>query len=414
MDERDILLLASEEAQSLLHAHAGEDAAAFALAYKGRELPGALLATQLDLRRRAAGKLPTWVDAGCLFAARALEQCSSEEACAHKFEDRHRGSLAIDLTGGLGVDAWALTRRYERVVYVEADPDRCALARHNFQRLGLAGIDIVNSTAEDFVAGWEGGPADLVYADPDRRDGEGRRLVRLQDCAPDVLGLLPQIAERMGQEAVVLLKASPMLDVAALDAELQERGLDRRLLVLSIGNEVKELLAELGSGLQGLGVRALRGGKRWDFESSLDAGGVGAGFFPDGAAGDWYAYELDAAFYKARLTAAFFQERLPLTGGMNFADGYFFSQRLLLDFPGRVFRILEAHPYRHKVLRKRLQELGLGSLLLTRRHFDLGLQEVAARLGLKQGGKAYLLLTRHPGGERMALLAERLDAGMES
>ena len=189
MDLEDIKLLASEEAKKLLRAHAGEDAGAFALSYKGGAVPGALLATQLELRRRAAEKLPAWVAAGCLFTGRALEQSSGERACRLKFEGMV-GKRAVDLTGGLGADVWAMAQRFERVVYVDADPVLCALARVNFGRLGLGNVEVVNGRAEDFVAGYRGEAVDLVYVDPDRRDGQGKRQVLLQDCSPNVLELM--------------------------------------------------------------------------------------------------------------------------------------------------------------------------------------------------------------------------------
>ena len=32
---------------------------------------------------------------------------------------------------------------------------------------------------------------DWIYADPDRRSAEGKKLVRLEDCSPDLVALYP-------------------------------------------------------------------------------------------------------------------------------------------------------------------------------------------------------------------------------
>lgn len=405
MDLNDIQVLAGQEATETLRAHAGADPTAFALTYKGA-LPGALLATQLGLRSRAAEKLPSWVAAECLFTGRALEQSSSESIAKLKFEG-FSGGLAVDLTGGLGADVWAMAQGFERVVYVDANPVLCKMAQENFHRLGLENVTVVNQKAEEYVAEYEGEPVGLVYVDPDRRDTQGKRQVLLQDCSPNVLKMMSQL-QQMGTDVKVVVKASPMLDVAALDAELGEMEVDRRLAVVALGNEVKELLAVVGEGEKGLDVQIMEKGNVFTFSGELGEKSMKTGFFPGEKETGWLAYEPNPAFYKARLTGALFNRKMKIEGAMNFEDGYFFSRRLQPDFPGRIFKIAATFPYKPKVLRKQLKQLGRDRLLLTRRHFDLPISEVEKKLGLKQGGEDYLLLTRQSEGQRMALLAKRL------
>lgn len=401
MDLLDLQALDTEAAAEVLRKHADTDPGKFALQYKG-DLSGASLATQLKHRKRAKAKLPSWWAAECLYTGRALEQASSEMACEMKFEGC-AGDLAVDLTGGLGVDVWAMAQKYERVIYVDADEILCAMAQVNFGRLGLENVEVVHARAEDFVGKYAGPPVDLVYADPDRRDARGLRQTLLQDCAPNVLELLPNIQQRMGSGAKVMVKASPMLDIAAMDDELEG---EKRLVVASIGNEVKELLAVLGEGENGVEIRVERGNGWEIFKGEIGESEIREGVFPDQEG--TFLYEPDAAFYKARQLRNYFAKMPDLDGGMNFADGYYFSPHLHKPFPGRIFEILEIHPYKPKALKKRLKNLGLPRLLLSRRHFDLPLHEVKQKLGLKTGGDTYLLLTRRPSGERMALLAKRL------
>ena len=106
-----------------------------------------------DRARKVARKLPEWaaVDAARRAAgldplefptALSLEQCSSSATAAYKAFLAGQAAAAqliqliIDLTGGLGVDSWAMSRVAERVVYFERDAELAAAAERNFRRLG--------------------------------------------------------------------------------------------------------------------------------------------------------------------------------------------------------------------------------------------------------------------------------------
>ena len=98
------------------------------------------------------------------------------------------GHSVADLTCGLGVDAAALSRRFERVVAVERDEVLAAVARENFSRLGIGNVEVVCASAEEWVGSCSE-RFDWIYADPDRRDADGRKMVCMEHCSPDVLSL---------------------------------------------------------------------------------------------------------------------------------------------------------------------------------------------------------------------------------
>lgn len=155
-----------------------------------RRIPHArLVATQVKYLARAERKLPTYAAAQCILPPRAFEQASSEACAAHKCIG---GDSVLDLTCGLGVDALFLSRRFRRVVTLERDPVLARIAAENFARLGAGNVEVVAAPAEEYLTR-EGLRFDWVYADPDRRDGDGRKLVRLEDCSPDILALRPLI-----------------------------------------------------------------------------------------------------------------------------------------------------------------------------------------------------------------------------
>lgn len=142
-----------------------------------RTVPHArLVATQVKYLARAVQKLPSYAAAQCILPPRAFEQASSEACAAHK---RITGDTVLDLTCGLGVDAFFLSRRFRRVVTLERNEVLARAAAENFSRLEATNIEVVNTSAEEYLR-QEDLHFDWIYADPDRRSAEGRKLVRLE------------------------------------------------------------------------------------------------------------------------------------------------------------------------------------------------------------------------------------------
>ena len=154
--ETDILLL--DESRRLIERHIDEDPARVALRLPAN---GALIATQIKYLQRARTKLPSYYRARCILPPLSFEQASSERTAGTK---RYGGKLCIDLTCGLGVDAFHFSHRFDRVVTVERDEELARIARHNFERLGADNIEVVCDEAERFIARFEG-EADLIYVD---------------------------------------------------------------------------------------------------------------------------------------------------------------------------------------------------------------------------------------------------------
>ena len=193
----------------------------------------------VDANRRAAGLDPLEFP-----SALSLEQCSSSATALYKANLAGQAAAAdvplgtvLDLTGGLGVDSWAFAQVAERVVYFERSEELAAAAGRNFQRLGAGNIDV---RCETVTPQTELPEADLIYADPARRDAAGRKVFLLEDCTPDILTLLPMLLRKA---PAVLVKLSPMADLAML-AERLGPAL-REIHVVECDGEVKELLCLL-------------------------------------------------------------------------------------------------------------------------------------------------------------------------
>ena len=197
-------LLRTEELRQAVAAARGRDPLDVAF---DRTVPHArLVATQVKYLARAERKLPTYAAVQCILPPRAFEQASSEATAAHKAIE---GDTVLDLTCGLGVDSLYLSRRFRRVVALERDPLLARITSENLSRMGVANIEVVNTSAEEYLR-QEGLHFDWIYADPDRRSAEGRKLVLLEACSPDIVALKPKI-DRI--TARLCLKNSPLFDV---------------------------------------------------------------------------------------------------------------------------------------------------------------------------------------------------------
>lgn len=224
----ELKILCSEEVRRAIEENISRKPTDIAL---DRRVPHAsIVATQVKNLQKSRTKLPSYFAARAIIPTLAYEQSSSEECAERKLLS---GESVLDLTCGLGVDALALSRRFRRVVTIERNEGVAAVARENFRRLGADNIEVVCSSAEEFVASCTD-HFDWIFADPDRRGAKGEKLVRLEDCSPDMVALMPtlqRIAER------ICIKCSPLFDV---DEAFRLFG-NCKVECVSLGGEAKEV-----------------------------------------------------------------------------------------------------------------------------------------------------------------------------
>ena len=337
-----------------------------------RTVPHArLVATQVKYLARAAQKLPSYAAAQCILPPLAFEQASSEACAAHK---RITGDTVLDLTCGLGVDAFFLSRRFRRVVTLERSEVLARAAAENFSRLGATNIEVVNTSAEEYLR-QEDLHFDWIYADPDRRSAEGRKLVRLEDCSPDIIALKPLLSRISGR---LCIKNSPLFDVD----EALRLFPDSRVEVLSLGDECKEVLV-YADGTGPLVTATALG--RGSFSARPGQTAPEPGRF-DPARYRWLVMP-DVALQKARLA------RLHLAGKADIwsENGYGFAAGEPQGVLGRVFAIECIEPYDPKRLKRELK--GRGAEVL-KRDFPLAAEELMRRLGLHPGAELRLAFTK--------------------
>ena len=160
----------------------------------------------------------------------------------------------VDLCGGTGADATAIAAAGAPVVAVERDPGRAVLLAH---RASVLGVD-VEVVVGDALAPPVALAGAVVHADPDRRDGRGRRARSLASHGPPV-GALLRVAADAGSSACFVTVAP---GVAWDDPDLPEDvgvsfvevGGDLVEAVLATAGEHRARAVDLSSGLVRAGV----------------------------------------------------------------------------------------------------------------------------------------------------------------
>ena len=196
-----------------------------------------IAATQHELQKKALKKIPSFIHAGCILEKRAYEQCTSEDVAiwkAHFFPSKK----LLSLTGGLGVDEWAWAKSGTRVTSIDIDSNLNHLAKYNFDKLNVE-IDRQSSDANDFILNNELNNYDLIYIDPDRRDGNTRITNQVASYSPNIFEI---IQNNQHTNLNWLIKLSPMVDTDFIENHLPG---NKNYYAIVVKQEVKELLVHI-------------------------------------------------------------------------------------------------------------------------------------------------------------------------
>lgn len=371
ISKSDLDILRSDEVREAIEEHIECDPAKIALS-KG--VPhAALVATQVKYLQRARRKLPSLYAARCIIPSRAFEQSSSQESARRK---PLSGGSVLDLTCGLGIDTMALAERFERVVALERDEVLAEVVRYNMSLLGVDNVEVVTTTAEEYVASTRD-HFDWVFADPDRRSTEGRKMVCMEDCSPNMLELMPRlmhIAER------VAIKLSPMFDCA----EAFRLCSPAEVEVVSTGGECKELNIYTGAKEDILRV-AIVGEGEWEYSASAMT--INTDCEPFTMGGWRYLIVPDVALQKARRAIAALKPYASIWSN----NGYAFARELPTEqLPARIFEIEEIMRYSPKELKRRWKGLGVEFM---KRDTQLSVESVRRATATRAGSDRLVAIT---------------------
>jgi hypothetical protein len=351
---------------------------------------------QIEARRRLRNKLPEWYAEPDLIMGGRIpaEQCSSESTARFKRSIILPDARSLcDMTGGMGVDFWYMSRDLDLAVYTECQPHLCAAARHNFAVLSVKyegrnpRIEVREGVSTELPIP----DVDVIYLDPARRSNDGGRIFEISDCQPDVVAWQDDLLAHCRQ---LITKVSPMADISRTVARLLHVS---DVYVLSVKGECKELLVsqrpDATSSVQkdNYFIHCLdfypERTIEFHFEHRSDAAASGTHRSDPIATslGNWF-YEPDVSIMKAQgfeaLLGAYDVQMLDRD------CHYFTSSKLIADFPGRIFAIDEQLAFAShnlKALRARIPQANIAV-----RNFPLTAEALRHRTGIRDGGEVYL------------------------
>lgn len=336
--------------------------------------------TQIEGWQQAREKLPTWAAVeGIIYPPKiSMEQCSSEKTAKYKAK-QVKGKRFADLTGGFGIDFSYMARNFVEAYYIERNKTLCDIATANFSLLGLDHTKVMNGNSEEL---FESLPhLDWIFVDPARRDGDGRKVVALSDCEPNVVEL-----DLLSKADMAMIKCSPMLDITMACRQLQHVS---SVHIVSVNNECKELLIILNSGdFTGFTthcVNILKDSTQIFSFTQDDEDTAETSYSSEVGK---YLYEPNASVQKAgspkSLSSHYHLDKLHPNSHL------YTSNEHIHNFPGRIFEVVEVLGF-SKADIKSVQSLGKANI--TVRNFPESVQLLRKRLKLTDGGENYIFAT---------------------
>ncbi len=336
-------------------------------------------ALQLESRKRAEFKLPTWFkNPKIVFPLKLnLEQASSEITAQYKATLVNFTSSA-DLTGGTGIDSWQFALHGQNHIFIEPNNDLIELAKHNFVALGITNTHLFCGIAEDFLA-QNKTHFDVIFVDPSRRTSSGSKAVVLEQYSPNVVEMQETLLRTAKN---VLIKVSPFADISYLIGCFKNRV--SHVHVVAVGNECKEILLLLAAE-NNLSPKIVTrnfttaGAEEFDFELADEDKKAELA-----TEMQRFLFEPNAAVLKAgaftSVAHAFNLKKLHVNSHLYTADAAF------ANFPGRIYNVNEvAAPYKLKAV--------YPNLSIATRNFPDKPEAIRKRLKVREGNDFRLFAT---------------------
>lgn len=382
--------------RDFIAAHQNDDTAKLLFAaHRFPEFDMTFVVEQIEARKRLRAKLPEWYANPDLIMSGRIpaEQCSSEQTARFKRsvmgDDVH--SLC-DMTGGMGVDFWYMSRGLEHAIYTERQEVLCFAARHNFEVLRKAeAVDdpVAKKTEIEVREGYSTEmpvpDVDVIYLDPARRSTDGSRIYEIEDCEPNVIEWQDRLLQHCRR---LIVKVSPMADITRTIARMKDVS---DIYVVSVRNECKELLIVQQKEAASVKVHCVdflpQKVVSFDYDLSVSYPQKYEGTADVGC----YFYEPDVSIMKAQAFEPLMDQYRVFA--LDKDSHYFMSDELIEDFPGRVFEIdeiIEASSRQLKQLKRVIPQANIAT-----RNFPLSPEELKKKTGIRDGGEIYLFGTTH-------------------
>lgn len=337
------------------------------------------LANQIVAKQKSINKLPSWFSAENIYYPEkiSIEQTSSEVTAKYKSKIVS-GKNIIDITGGFGVDCFYFSEHFKAVTHCEINNNLSEIVKHNYQQLKKENITTFSGDGLQFLKDSEEN-FNCIYIDPSRRNDIKGKVFLLKDCLPNVPENIDFLFSKTNQ---ILLKNSPILDITSAINELK---FVKEIHVVALQNEVKEVLFLLEKNYEEtIEIKTINIGKKevqkfnFNFKENV---------FSNYSEPLNYLYEPNSAILKS---GAFHQISRQLNVFKLHQHSHLYTSENKLEFPGRVFKIINIIPYDKKKIGKLLPEKKAN---ITTRNFPKTVDKIRKETKIKDGGDTYLFFT---------------------
>ena len=372
------------EIKSFIVQHQDDDTGRLLLsAHRYPEIDVPFAVDQILARKQIKNKLPEWFDnVDIIMGGRVpAEQCSSQQTAQYK-RNLVYGDSICDLTGGMGVDLYYMSRGLSKAIYTERQSHLCEAAIHNFNALGADNIIVREGDGRNLPLP----DVDTIYLDPARRATDGSRVYDLAECEPNVVEWQDELLSHCHR---LVVKMSPMADISRVLALMPSI---KELHIVAVKGECKEVIAvceALEDSLhesEDVRVKCIdfKANETIDFEYYLNSEVSAESVFADGIG--QYLYEPDVSVLKAgaykSMCPVFDVKKLDVNSHL------YTSERLVSNFPGRIFEVDETLDFSSKTLKTLKKTIPQANI--TARNFVMTADQLRNRSGIKDGGNVYI------------------------
>ena len=388
----------SPEIQKIIQEHCTEDIRSLALKLgKSKHFPVNEIIEQVSGRQKAEKKLPQWFNTlGIIFPPGiSMEQCSSEKTARYK-SGLVSGEKLIDLTSGFGVDATFFSKTFKEVEIIEPQEKLLETVQHNLKQFGIKNVKLHCTTAVNFLEKLNE-KADCIYLDPSRRNENKQKTFLLKDGEPNVLEMLPSLLEKADK---ILIKTAPMLDI---DMAVTQLKFVEKVIVIAVNNECKEVLYFLKrdfkqeTSFEAVNLLNNDSEQRFKFYRSQERA-----LIPEFSLPLNYLYEPNAAILKAGAFKSIAVKSQIYKLHTN--SHLYTSDKLINNFPGRVFKIKAICKYDKKEILKHLPDLKANIAV---RNFKDPVNAIIKKTGINEGGDFYVFATTDLTGKPIILITKK-------
>ncbi len=384
------------EIQKFITANIGADSSKLALQKNPfPEVNWIAILNQIAAKTKAKDKLPTFFKTENLIypSKISVEQTSSEKTAIYK-ASIVSGDTLIDLTGGFGVDDLYFSKVMKNVIHCEIEEELSNLVQHNFEVLGIQNIQCELGDSYSYLEKTNS-KYDWIYIDPSRRNDTKGKVFMLKDCLPNVPELLPFYFTKTDN---ILIKTAPILDISAGLLELSNV---KRIHIIAVDNEVKELIWELSKSFSGATtIKTINSTSEKSEEFSFELNSNIQ--FPNYDLPIKYLYEPNSAIMKS---GGFDEIGIQYQLDKLHQHSHLYTSEKKIDFPGRVFEIQEVISYTKREMKSFLENKKAN---ITTRNFPDSVEEIRKKWKIKDGGNVYCFFTTDMNNHKIVLICTKI------